>query len=87
MPTAHRFGSTARWSTNAAIGIVAGLAVIGVSGCDADSAPAGGSPRQVTVVGTGEVQGVPDALTADVSIEFNAADVTTAMNQTGERTP
>jgi uncharacterized protein YggE len=31
------------------------------------------------------VQGTPDTLTAAVSIEFSARDVTTAMNQTSER--
>jgi uncharacterized protein YggE len=82
MPTAYRAKLAARWSTTLAL---TGLAVIGVSGCDADPGPAGAATRQVTVVGTGEVQGVPDALTADVSIEFTAPDVTTAMNQTSER--
>ncbi|MGI9126372.1 MAG: SIMPL domain-containing protein, partial [Mycobacterium sp.] len=43
------------------------------------------NPRQVTVVGSGEVQGVPDTLTADVGIEVVAPDVTAAMNQTSER--
>lgn len=55
-----------------------------VSGCDA-AAPVGGSPRQVTVVGQGEVEGVPDTLTADVGIEVVAPDVTAAMNQNSER--
>ena len=41
--------------------------------------------RQVTVVGSGEVQGVPDTLTADVGIEVVAPDVTAAMNQANER--
>ncbi|MGH3966581.1 MAG: SIMPL domain-containing protein, partial [Mycobacterium sp.] len=45
----------------------------------------GANPRQVTVVGPGEVQGVPDTLTADVGIEFTSPDVTTAMNQTNDR--
>jgi uncharacterized protein len=36
-------------------------------------------------VGTGRVQGVPDTLTANVSIEFTAPDVTTAMNQANDR--
>ena len=31
------------------------------------------------------MQGVPDTLTADVSVEFTATDVTTAMNQTNDR--
>lgn len=37
------------------------------------------------MLGTGQVQGVPDTLTADVGIEFTAPDVTTAMNQTNDR--
>ena len=43
------------------------------------------NPRQVTVVGSGHVQGVPDTLTADVGIEFTARDVTSAMDQTNTR--
>lgn len=71
-----------RWSTTLA---VAGLTAVAAAGCDA--APGTGSPvtRQVTVVGTGEVHGVPDMLTTEAGIEFVAADVTSAMNQTGER--
>jgi uncharacterized protein YggE len=42
-------------------------------------------PRQVTVIGSGEVQGVPDTLTTEAGIEFVAGDVTNAMNQTSER--
>lgn len=56
----------------------------GVSGCDAAS-PVASNPREVTVVGQGEVQGVPDTLTADVGIEVVAPDVTAAMNQNSER--
>jgi uncharacterized protein len=41
--------------------------------------------RQVTVVGTGQVQGAPDTLTADVAIEATAPDVTAAMNQSSNR--
>ena len=60
------------------------LAAGTLSGCD--SAPAASAnPRQVTVVGSGEVQGVPDTLTADVGIEVVAPDVTAAMNQASER--
>jgi uncharacterized protein len=44
----------------------------------------GTNSRQVTVVGSGQVQGTPDTLTANVSIEFTAPDVTAAMNQTSE---
>jgi len=60
------------------------LAATAVSGCD--SAPtADANARQVTVVGSGEVRGAPDTLTAEVGIEVIAPDVTAAMNQAGER--
>jgi uncharacterized protein len=57
-----------------------------VSACD-HAAPekVAENPRQVTVVGSGHVQGVPDTLTADVGIEFTARDVTAAMDQTNTR--
>lgn len=61
-----------------------GLFVATGSACNAKN-PAGSGPRQVTVNGSGQVQGAPDTLTADVGIEFTAPDVTTAMNQTNER--
>lgn len=64
----------------------AGLTIVTLSACNKHNAPApGASPRQVTVIGSGQVQGVPDTLTADVRIEFTAPDVTTAMNQTNDR--
>jgi|SRR5271166_1361821 len=65
----------------------AGLTIAALSACDKHNAtPApGANPRQVTVVGSGQVQGVPDTLTADVGIEFTAPDVTAAMNQTNDR--
>ncbi|BBZ41903.1 SIMPL domain-containing protein [Mycobacterium conspicuum] len=64
----------------------AGLIVVTLSACNKHDAPApGANPRQVTVIGSGQVQGVPDTLTANVSIEFTAPDVTTAMNQTNDR--
>jgi uncharacterized protein YggE len=70
----------------------AGLVVASLAACDASpkSGPsviptADPATRQVTVVGTGEVQGRPDTLTAQVSIEATAPDVTAAMNQTSDR--
>jgi uncharacterized protein YggE len=62
---------------------LAALIVALVSGCDAE----GGEdvPRQVTVVGSGQVLGTPDTLTADVGIEFSAPDVTTATDQSNQR--
>ena len=70
----------------------AGMVIAGLAGCDATSKSgpsivptADPDTRQVTVVGSGEVQGRPDTLTANVSIEATAPDVTTAMNQTSDR--
>lgn len=72
--------------------VAAGLAVAGVSACDAKSTSgpsliptADPSTRQVTVVGSGDVQGRPDTLNTNVSIEATAPDVTAAMNQTSDR--
>lgn len=70
--------------------VAAGLAVTMLSailaGCDS---PGSGAPKakpsQVTVYGSGQVQGVPDTLTADVGIEVVAPDVTAAMNQANDR--
>lgn len=56
-----------------------------LAACDTHNPTLGANPRQVTVVGSGQVQGVPDTLTADVGIEFSAPDVTAAMNQTNDR--
>ena len=84
MPIAAR----AKLSTRFLVLAAAALAVAGLSACDSTSGPsstADPDTRQVTVVGTGEVQGTPDTLTANVSIEFTAPDVTTAMNQTSDR--
>ncbi len=55
-----------------------------ISGCDTAPPPAQNA-RQVTVVGSGEVQGVPDTLTADVGVEVVAPDVSAAMGQANER--
>ncbi|MBV8928199.1 MAG: SIMPL domain-containing protein [Mycobacteriaceae bacterium] len=69
----------------------AGLTTAVLAGCDSKSGPEHASgkdsteSRQVTVVGNGQVKGTPDTLTANVSIEFTAPDVTGAMNQTSER--
>ncbi len=64
----------------------AALTIVTLSACNKHDAPKPGTnPRQVTVIGSGQVQGVPDTLTADVGIEFTAPDVTTAMNQTNDR--
>jgi uncharacterized protein YggE len=63
----------------------AALAIAGLAGCDATAGPIAASPRQVTVIGSGEVRGVPDTLTADVGIEVVAPDATAAMNQSSDR--
>lgn len=79
---------SARAKTRLTAFVAAGVAMAGVAGCDATSGPAATGPadtRQVTVVGSGEVQGIPDALTAGVAMEAIAPDVTGAMNQSGER--
>jgi uncharacterized protein YggE len=67
---------------------VAGLAAATVAACDSASGPAQApdrGARQVTVVGAGKVQGSPDTLTANVSMEAVAPDVTAAMNQASGR--
>ncbi len=82
----------AKLATRLIVIAAAGVVVAGLSGCDATSKSgpsiiptADPDTRQVTVVGSGEVQGRPDTLTANVSIEFTAPDVTAAMNQTSDR--
>ncbi|TAM69676.1 SIMPL domain-containing protein [Mycobacterium sp.] len=83
MPVATNASSFVRRSTAVA---AAGLTIATASACDEHSpSQPGANPRQVTVLGTGQVQGVPDTLTADVGIEFTAPDVTAAMNQTNDR--
>jgi uncharacterized protein len=66
----------------------AAVAAVGLSACDSTSGPTAPSDkdtRQVTVVGSGEVQGTPDTLSVNASIEFVAPDVSGAMNQTSDR--
>ncbi|ORV46523.1 hypothetical protein AWC02_10845 [Mycolicibacter engbaekii] len=81
MPT-HSARTILRWSMTLAL---AGVSTLAVAGCDATPGGDSDIARQVTVVGTGEVQGVPDTLTTEAGIEFVAGDVTSAMNQTSER--
>ncbi|OBI63395.1 hypothetical protein A5667_07080 [Mycolicibacterium fortuitum] len=72
-----------------ALGVVAAsLVAVSATACDATAGPAAGAhdgARQVTVVGSGQVQGVPDTLTADVAMEFTAPDVSSALNQSSQR--
>lgn len=70
----------------------AGIAALALTACDSQSGPVSSSSssdpaggRQVTVVGAGEVQGAPDTLTVNASMESLAPDATAAMNQTNER--
>jgi uncharacterized protein YggE len=67
---------------------VIGVATLTLSGCDAKSSPiaaTSGDVRQVTVVGTGEVQGTPDTLTINAGMEVIAPDAAGALNQTSQR--
>jgi hypothetical protein len=69
---------------------VVGLAMVGLSACDSSSGPlATTGPdahlRQVTVVGSGKVQGTPDTVTVDAAIETIAPDATSALNQSNDR--
>ncbi len=82
MSTARRPRMIARWSAALA---ATGLAVAAVAGCDATPPAGTDAAHQVTVVGSGQVQGVPDTLTVDAGIEFTAPDVKDAMQQLGNR--
>ncbi|WP_244970742.1 SIMPL domain-containing protein [Gordonia jinghuaiqii] len=64
-------------------GVLAAVAALGLAGCGSDGT--GDQPRSVTVVGSGEVTGVPDTLRADIGVEATAADVTTALNETSAK--
>ncbi|BBX68062.1 SIMPL domain-containing protein [Mycolicibacterium psychrotolerans] len=84
MPIAARATSTRFPLAVAAAGVIA----VTLAGCDAQSGQSltpGSDTRQVTVVGAGQVQGTPDTLTVNASMEFLAPDATGAMNQTNER--
>lgn len=70
--------------TRATTLLIAPVAAAVLAGCDATT-PAQGGARQVTVVGSGKVQGSPDTVTADVGIEVVAPDATSAMNQASDR--
>ncbi|MGE2834146.1 SIMPL domain-containing protein [Mycobacterium sp. SMC-4] len=65
-----------------------GLLIAALTACDAQAGPTpapSSDSRQVTVVGEGEVQGTPDTLTVNASMESLAPDATSAMNDTNER--
>lgn len=87
MPIVRTAGVLLRASRTRVV-LLCGLAIAALAACDATSGPATApatETRQVTVVGSGEVQGTPDTLTANVSMEFIAPDATAAMNQASER--
>lgn len=71
--------------------VTAVLAILGVAGCDARSAepptpvPGTSAPRQVTVVGQGQVDGKPDTLVISLAIEALAPDAIGASNLTSGR--
>jgi uncharacterized protein YggE len=68
------------------IASAAALLTLGLVLAACDSAPpVQTNARQVTVVGSGKVEGVPDTVIADVGIEVVAPDGTAAMNQTSQR--
>jgi uncharacterized protein YggE len=83
MRIAARAKTPTRLLAAAALGFLAAL-----SGCDATGAPVltndDNTPREVTVVGTGEVLGTPDTLTIDTSMEVVAPDAAGALNQTSQ---
>jgi uncharacterized protein len=84
MPIAAR----AKMPTRLLVLATAGLTAATLSACDASSGPTltpDADLRQVTVVGSGEVQGTPDTLNVNASIEFIAPDAAGALNQTSER--
>jgi uncharacterized protein YggE len=83
MPIAGR----AKLPTRLLVLAAAGLAAM-LSGCDATAGPIvteDATERQVTVVGKGEVQGVPDTLTINASMEVIAPDAAGALNQSSQR--
>lgn len=83
---ARGYGAGMPITTRLTLCAAAALAATVLSGCDSKPAqPVAGNARQVTVVGTGKVQGAPDTVTADVAIEVVAPDVTAAMNQASDR--
>ncbi len=84
MPTVGNLSTVRRLSAT----LVAGLAIFGLAACDATPVAGtgnGDTGRQVTVVGSGQIDGTPDTLTTNVGISFTAPDATAALNQTNER--
>ena len=73
-----------RFAAGAAALAAAAVAATVLAGCDS-APPVQTNARQVTVVGSSEVRGAPDTLTADVGVEVIAPDAAGAMNQANER--
>jgi uncharacterized protein YggE len=59
--------------------LVSVMAVGSLAACS--SGDPNGSPREITAVGTGEASGKPDVLTVKMSVQDQAGDVTSALNQ------
>jgi uncharacterized protein len=80
--------ATAKLPSRFLVLAAAGLTAVGLSACDASSGPPltpDDEVRQVTVVGKGEVQGVPDTLNINASMEIIAPDAAGALNQSSQR--
>jgi len=59
------------------VAALAGTAAL-LSGCGSSSSP--DPHRDVTVIGSGQVQGAPDTLNSDLGVEVTAQDVSTAIS-------
>ncbi|CAJ1579131.1 SIMPL domain-containing protein [[Mycobacterium] wendilense] len=84
MPTVGNLSRLRRLSAT----LIAGLTVFALTACDAAPVTGngnGGTGRQVTVVGSGQVDGTPDTLVTNVAVSFVAPQATAALNQTNER--
>ncbi|WP_039880288.1 SIMPL domain-containing protein [Gordonia rubripertincta] len=65
------------------VALVVSALALTLAACGSDAAV--DQERSVTVVGSGQVTGVPDTLRADIGLESTAGDVTTALNETSEK--
>ncbi|MBI3224960.1 MAG: SIMPL domain-containing protein [Mycolicibacterium cosmeticum] len=83
MPLAHRA------PVRICLAAIAAALALGVTACDSTppspKSSDASATRQVTVVGSGKVQGTPDTLTVSASMEATAPDITAALNQTSQR--
>lgn len=66
---------------SAAVGAV--VLIGGLAACGSDTQV--DQARSITVVGSGKVTGTPDTLKADVGIEAEGADVSSALNEAGAK--